>query len=91
MRNQAQRVRGRGAELAARAAALGHVPSVEHRPAAQDGWHEKYWATCSCGYRSTRRATKAEAFSTAIWHLCQVLDDDTLVDGGVPHSAARGL
>lgn len=58
----------------ARVAALGHTLKIEHRPPPADHpeWRTKYWAVCTCGYRSTQRATEAMAVSTAVWHAAQV-------------------
>ena len=46
----------------------GHQLHIDHRPAAQPGWHAKWWASCTCGYRSTTRYTKALAAQAAINH-----------------------
>lgn len=55
---------------AQRAAALGHALDLEHRepPADQPKGRHKWWAVCSCGYRSTARATQAQALHAAFWH-----------------------
>lgn len=56
-------------------AALGHQISVERRdpPPEYPAGRIKFWAVCSCGYRSTQRVTDVQAFRTAIWHLGKVI------------------
>jgi hypothetical protein len=62
------------------AAQLGHRVDVENRDR-RDEFPEKghaavkWWAVCSCGYRSTVRATQAQALATAFWHCGEVVGD----------------
>ena len=49
---------------------MGHELSVETRsnPEYPDA-PSKTWVSCSCGYRSTARRSKAAVNSTLAWHL----------------------
>lgn len=60
--------------------ALGHTVGVEFRdppPEHAARGRRKFWAVCSCGYRSTARATEHTAVSTAVWHLGQITGEAT--------------
>ena len=59
-----------------RGRAQGHDPRVEWRepPPQYPNGVTKYWAVCSCGYRSSMRATHKQALTTIFWHLGKVLD-----------------
>lgn len=59
-----------------RARELGHELTVETRsrpdiPEALD----KFWVSCTCGYRSTSRRTRAQVNGVLIWHLGKVMAD----------------
>lgn len=78
------------ADLLIAARDAGHVMHLEERsnpdhPEALT----KYWAVCSCGYRSAVRRSRTAANSAAGVHLGKVapLDDR---NGGVPRSRAAG-
>ncbi len=54
-----------------RAIELGHQVELEHRPAPADHpeWNAKWWAVCSCGYRSTARLSEKAGVQVVLWHL----------------------
>jgi hypothetical protein len=45
---------------------------MDHRPRIY-GYRTRWYAECTCGYRSTRRANEAQAAETAIYHVQQVM------------------
>jgi len=62
-------------QLLAEGQELGHELWFEHKPPPADhpeGFH-KFYAGCSCGWSSTRRATAASASQTGIHHLMGVV------------------
>ena len=68
-------------EQAQRAEERGHRLSIEHRDRSEEfpgmgARAVKWWAVCSCGYRSTVRATHGQALGTAFWHAGKVVDQD---------------
>ena len=68
-------------EQARQAEERGHRLSIEHRDRSAEFPEEgaravKWWAVCSCGYRSTPRATHGQALGTAFWHAGKVVDQD---------------
>lgn len=56
-------------EQALRAEQLGHKLGVETRAGAGPGGRDLFWATCTCGYKSTRRNTQAMALGAAFHHI----------------------
>lgn len=64
--------------LVARAVDAGHEVRLEVRDRRaefpkQGAAAIKYWAVCSCGYRSHVRATETTAVMAAVWHVGAVL------------------
>ena len=53
---------------------LGHTVRIERRdpPSSVPEGRVKFWAVCSCGYRSTARATEGTAVAAATWHVGSV-------------------
>jgi hypothetical protein len=79
----------------------GHTIGITHRePPAEwidHGARTKYWGSCSCGFKSTARFTKAVALGAAFRHLGEVMGEPAVEapvkDGGVslPRSVAGGV
>ena len=90
-------VRGRALLIrqAQQAAALGHRVDIESRDR-RDEFPEqghaavKWWVVCSCGYRSTARATQAQALGTVFWHVGQVVGDGGRRNGSAPAPTGDG-
>ncbi len=60
-----------------RAIELGHLADLEHRPppAEAPAGFAKWWAVCSCGYRSSAKRAEKEAVRTVLWHLGKVVGE----------------
>jgi hypothetical protein len=73
-------------QIAQVAADAGHVAHLEERDPPVPGGNKKWWAVCSCGYRSNARLARVAAVGTAVHHIAKVaekLDHERRNNGGV--------